>query len=79
MNYLPSEVVNLIDEGSATMEFEKRKAIYDELQERILEDAPVAYLTYYTNIIAVGSDVHGYEIHPTEYSFHLENVYKREK
>jgi peptide/nickel transport system substrate-binding protein len=58
------------------MDSGERKKIYDQIQEMIMRDAPVAYITYYTNVAAVRSDVNGYREHPTEFCYHLENVYK---
>jgi peptide/nickel transport system substrate-binding protein len=79
MNFAPADVVSLINNGRETMDNAERKKIYDELQERVLKDAPVVYITYYTNVAAVKSDVKGYREHPTEFCYHLENVYKEKK
>ena len=73
--YHNERVNELIDKGRVTMDTEERKGIYDEVQKLVLEDAPIVYLNYYVNIDAVDSSVHGYQMHPNEYSFHLENVY----
>jgi peptide/nickel transport system substrate-binding protein len=75
MNYAPEDVVSQAQKGRETMDTEKRKEIYDKLQEKILEDAPVAYLTYYSGISATRSNVHGYELSLIG-EHHLENVYK---
>lgn len=75
-NYSPEELLNLIKEGREIMKDKERKQIYDQIQEMFLRDVPVAYITYYTNIAATGSDVNGYKEHPTETSHHLENVTK---
>lgn len=73
--YKNERMDELLEKGRVTFDIEERKKIYDELQEIIVDEAPVAYLNYYVNVIAVKSNVHGYQPHPTEYSFHLENVY----
>jgi len=76
INYSPQDLVDLIQKGRETMDNEERKKIYDQLQEMILEDSPVAYITYYTNVAVTRSNVNGYREHPTEFSYHLENVQK---
>jgi peptide/nickel transport system substrate-binding protein len=73
--YHNERVNELIDNGRVTMDTKERKRIYDEVQKLVFEDAPIVYLNYYVNIDAVDSSVHGYQMHPNEYSFHLENVY----
>ena len=73
--YKNERVNELIEKGRVTMDTAERKKIYDEVQKLVLEDAPIVYLNYYVNIDAVDSSVHGYQMHPNEYSFHLENVY----
>jgi len=75
MNYAPDDVANLIQEGRETMDLEARKEIYDQLQERILKDVPVVYLSYYTGISATRSNVKGYELDLIGRQ-HLENAYK---
>jgi peptide/nickel transport system substrate-binding protein len=79
MNYDSADVVSLINKGRETMDNAERKKIYDEIQEMVLKDAPAVYITYYTNVTAVQSDVQGYREHPTEFCYHLENVYKENK
>lgn len=75
-NYAPKDLEDLIQTGRATTDDDERKKIYDKMQERILEDIPVAYITYSSHVTAVGSDINGYREHPTEFCFHLENVTK---
>ncbi len=75
MNYAPDDVASLIQEGRETMDLEARKKIYDQLQERILQDVPVVYLSYYTGISATRSNVKGYELSLIG-QHHLENAYK---
>jgi peptide/nickel transport system substrate-binding protein len=76
INYSPEDLVSLIEKGRTTMDNGERKKIYDQIQEKIMKDVPVAYITYFTNTAVVRSDVFGYIEHPTEFSYHLENVYK---
>jgi len=75
INYSPEDVASLITQGRETMNLEARKEIYDRMQETILEDVPVVYLSYYTGISATRSNVHGYELSLLG-EHHLENVYK---
>jgi peptide/nickel transport system substrate-binding protein len=75
MNYSPDDVADLIEKGRETMDQEARKEIYDQLQERILKDVPVVYLTYYTGISASSSDIQDYELSLIG-RHHLENAYK---
>lgn len=75
INYAPDDVVEMVHQGSETMDLDERKEIYDRLQERISEDVPVVYLSYYTGISAARSDVQGYELSLIG-EHHLENVYK---
>ncbi|AKB33320.1 Oligopeptide ABC transporter, periplasmic oligopeptide-binding protein OppA [Methanosarcina siciliae HI350] len=67
-------VDGLLEEARTTSDMAVRKELYDEAQEIIVEEAPVAYLNYYVNIDVTTSDIEGYRLHPTEYSLHLENV-----
>lgn len=67
-------VDELIEEARTTSDIATRKELYDEVQAIVVEEAPVAYLNYYVNIDVTTSNVEGYRLHPTEYSFNLENV-----
>ncbi len=73
--YRNERVDELLKRGRATFNTSERKKIYDELQQIIVDEVPVAYLNYYVNIDAVRSGVHDYRMHPIEHSFHLETVY----
>ena len=67
-------VDQLLEQARVTPDMASRKELYDEAQEIIQKEAPVAYLNYYINIDVTTSNIKGYRLHPTEYSFHLENV-----
>ncbi len=73
-HYSNPEVDRLLLEGRALFDQEDRKAVYDQVQALLLEDAPMVYLNYYVNVDAVATGVEGYQMHPTESSFHLETV-----
>ncbi|MFP8953639.1 ABC transporter substrate-binding protein [Natrialbaceae archaeon A-arb3/5] len=73
--YENERVDELLEEGRrAVGNPERRKELYDEVQQITMEDVPITYLTYYEMIVAETTDLEGYEQHPTEYGFHLENV-----
>ncbi len=73
-HYQNEEVDRLIKRGRTTFDTEKRKKVYDRIQKVLLRDVPMIYLNYYTNVAGVRKSVSGYEMHPIEYSFHLEKV-----
>lgn len=73
-HYKNNKVDALLLEGRAEFDQTKRKVIYDQIQELLMEDSPMAYLNYYVNVDAVAKDVQGYRMHPTESSYHLETV-----
>ncbi|TIH19835.1 ABC transporter substrate-binding protein [Marinifilum sp. JC120] len=73
-HYDNPEVDKLLNQGRQEFTTEKRKEIYDRIQELLLEDAPMAYLNYYTNIDGVSPRVKGYVMHPVEHCFHLERI-----
>lgn len=73
--YENERVDELLEEGRrAVGDQERRKEIYDEVQQITIEEVPITYLTYYEMIVAETTALEGYEQHPTEYGFHLENV-----
>ncbi|WP_292348916.1 MULTISPECIES: ABC transporter substrate-binding protein [unclassified Methanoregula] len=51
-----------------------RKAMYDEVQSIVYDESPVLYLNYYVNLDISNDKIKGYDSHPNEYSYHLENV-----
>ncbi|WP_165875215.1 ABC transporter substrate-binding protein [Natrarchaeobius chitinivorans] len=73
--YDNERVDELLEEGRrAVGDPERRKELYDEVQRITMEEVPITYLTYYEMIVAQTTDLEGYDQHPTEYGFHLENV-----
>lgn len=67
-------VDKLIEQARTTSDEAARKELYDEVQAIVVEEAPVSYLNYYVNIDVTTSNIKGYRLHPTEYSFDLQNV-----
>jgi len=64
----------LLEEARAIDDREERRERYHEVQSTVVEDAPIAVLTNYTNVIATAAGVEGYTPHPTEVRYGLENV-----
>jgi peptide/nickel transport system substrate-binding protein len=72
--YKNPQIDQLLERGQVTMDVEKRRQIYNEVQEMIVDETPVIFISNYANVIATRANVEGYRIHPTESSFHLENI-----
>ncbi|MHC3439781.1 ABC transporter substrate-binding protein [Natrialbaceae archaeon A-gly3] len=72
--YENEDVDAILEQARELEDREQRRDRYHEVQSKILEDAPIAVLTSYTNVIATASEVSGYEPHPTEISYGLETV-----
>lgn len=77
--YKNQRIDQLLQQGQVTMDVEKRHQIYHEVQEIIVDETPVISVSNYANVIATRSYVEGYRIHPTESSFHLENITMKRK
>ncbi|MEF2230476.1 MAG: ABC transporter substrate-binding protein [Pseudodesulfovibrio sp.] len=60
--------------ASAEFDPARRKALYDEVQETIMRELPVAFLNYYVNVDLTGPGIRGYRMHPLEQRFRLEAV-----
>lgn len=72
--YENDRVDTLLEEARELDDREARLERYHEVQSIILEDAPIAVLTSYTNVVAATSDVSGYEPHPTELLYGLDSL-----
>jgi len=70
-----SWVDTLIEQARTTQDLASRKAMYDEVQSIVVQEAPVAYLNYYVNLDITNDKISGYRSHSNEYCYHLENVY----
>jgi peptide/nickel transport system substrate-binding protein len=64
VQYENPEIDELCAKGVATLDQAGRKAIYDRIQEILLEDLPFAPIFSYQTIIGVKDRVHGYEVNP---------------
>ncbi|ELY53439.1 peptide ABC transporter periplasmic protein [Natronococcus amylolyticus DSM 10524] len=72
--YENEEVDALLEEAREVEDREQRRERYHEVQSIVLEDAPIAVLTSYTNVVATAVEVNGYEPHPTESRYGLESI-----
>ncbi|WP_323174432.1 ABC transporter substrate-binding protein [Natrialba sp. PRR66] len=64
----------LIERGRRETEFSTRKELYNELQTIIHRDTPLGMLTYNESISGVHSRVKNFDLHPTKYTFGLQNL-----
>jgi peptide/nickel transport system substrate-binding protein len=69
------EVDALLEEGRRTVEFKKRKDIYDRLQVMILETAPQLWLFSADTIDFTQDNVKGFTQHPTALLYGLEGAW----
>jgi len=72
--YENDEVDALLEEARELEDREARRSRYYEVQSIVAEDVPISVLTSYTNVVATAADVTGYEPHPTEMRYGLENI-----
>ncbi len=73
-NYSDPEVDALLDEGRTTTDMAARVEIYDELQQRLACEGPIAHLVYGTLFTAVADEVEGYQQLPTRSLRYLREV-----
>jgi len=69
-----SRVDTLIENARTIYDPAVRKVMYDEVQSIVYDESPVLYLSYYVNLDITSNKITGYDSHPNEYSYHLENV-----
>lgn len=72
--YENDRVDTLFEEARELDDREARLERYYEVQSIVLEEAPIAVVTNYTNVVATAAGVSGYEPHPTEARFGLESI-----
>jgi peptide/nickel transport system substrate-binding protein len=63
--YSNPEVDRLIDEGRRTLDLEKRKQIYGEIQRILADDLPFINFLYLDNVIISSPRVKGLELNPS--------------
>lgn len=66
MGYRNAELDKLAQKGKATFDPEKRKRIYDRIQQIIYDECPVIVLFHKSMVTAVSDRVKNYRIHPAE-------------
>lgn len=69
-----AEVDELIKKARGIIDPSARKSLYDRVQQIVVDESPVSYLNYYVNQDIYSDKVKGYRMHPTELSYHLEEV-----
>jgi len=74
--YSNPEVDRLIELGMQELNPQRRVEIYREAERRILEDAPMIFLSHKYNIYLVQDDIMGFKPNPISHGTHYEHVYK---
>ncbi len=64
VHYTTPEVDELLARGNATVELDKRFAVYQELQRKILDEAPWVPLYATETLTLVRNEVEGIKVHP---------------
>jgi peptide/nickel transport system substrate-binding protein len=59
-------LTELLSEGSRTVEFERRKLIYDEVQRLVADEAPIVPLLWVTQLDAMPQNLRNYKPNPTQ-------------
>ncbi len=73
--YQNEDLDEILEKAESSTDMEKRRELYKDAQEIIVQDSPVAFLNHYVNVDVTGSHVNGYKMHPLENTFGLEHVY----
>jgi peptide/nickel transport system substrate-binding protein len=61
-----ARLTELLAAGSATVDFEKRKKIYDEVMRIVADEAPIIPLLWVTQLDAMPLELRGYRPNPTQ-------------
>jgi peptide/nickel transport system substrate-binding protein len=77
--YENERVDELLEEARELTDRGERRERYHEVQEIVVEEAPITVLTDYANVVATATDVSGYEPHPTELRFGIESITRDEQ
>lgn len=62
--YENKKVDELLDKAKATSDSKEREKLYHEIQEIVVEDAPVANLYYQTQNVGMQKAIKGFRLHP---------------
>ena len=74
LNYSNPQVDEWILEARATFDEDKRAELYDDVQVRVMEDAPMIFVFYAVENDATRSDVTGFQIYPNDYTFVTKDI-----
>lgn len=66
MGFVNPELDRLAAIGRATFDMDQRKQIYNRIQEIVHEDLPLIVLFHKSTVVARGSHVKGFRLHPAE-------------
>ncbi len=72
--YNNPQVNKLCEDGLAENDHAKRVAIYQQLQKLVWQGAPWLFVNSVEQVRAMRSDVHGYQLNPTQMFFDMEKV-----
>lgn len=72
--YHNPSVISLSRKAEKTFDTTERAKIYSELQEKVADDAFMAFLYYSPYAYAYSDKVHGFQVYPTG-NYHMENVW----
>ena len=73
-HYRNPEVDRLLAEAARTVDHEKRVALYEDIQRRIVDDAPWIFINSVLQVRAVRKEVQGFQLNPTQMFFDMEQV-----
>lgn len=73
--YINKRVEQLFEQGVKEFDFDKRKQIYQEIQQIISSDAPYIFLTYNMSYVGINNRIGGIEVKKTGISHNLEKWY----
>jgi len=74
--YSNPEIDRLIELGMQELNPQRRVEIYREAERKILEDAPMIFLSHKYDIYLVQDDIMGFKPNPISYGTHYEHVYR---
>jgi ABC-type dipeptide transport system, periplasmic component len=72
--YQNAEVDELLESGRTTFDETERAEIYNEVQEIVMNDVPVGFLTRQTKVNGTQSSVTGYAPNPITFDQGLEDI-----
>jgi len=76
VHYQNADVDRLIDQASAAIDDEQRRALYGQVQQAVASEVPYIPLWYKTNVAVFQPDIHGVRLSPIADFTFLKNVYR---